>query len=135
VAQQPNSGLDSFTIEVSRSHALRLTHAHSRDPLRERSVGEDATTYTAHNKHKRRTSMLLTGFEPAVPATERSQIFSLGRTTTGAGLMKLSSDSFLHMKLNITKCEKILCEYLAKFQRNFIERYCTETGSFYCYRK
>ena len=91
MVQQPNFGLDLFTIEVSRSHALRHTHTHThangRDPVKERSVGAVATTYTAHNKHKRRTSMLSTGFEPAIPATERPQIFALGRTATGAGLM------------------------------------------------
>jgi hypothetical protein len=60
--------------------------------------------------------MLSTGFEPAILATERPQIFALGRTATEAGLMTLPSNFFLHMKLNITKCGKNLCEYLAKFQ-------------------
>jgi hypothetical protein len=32
-----------------------------------------AATYTAHNRHKRRTSMSCARFEPAVPATEQPQ--------------------------------------------------------------
>jgi hypothetical protein len=33
----------------------------------------EAATYTTHNKHKRRTSLPSAGFEPAIPASERSQ--------------------------------------------------------------
>jgi len=35
----------------------------------------EATTYTAHNRHERRTSMPSARFEPAVPATEQPQTY------------------------------------------------------------
>jgi hypothetical protein len=38
---------------------------------------------TTHNSNKRRTSMPLTGFEPAVPASERPQTYALDRAGTG----------------------------------------------------
>ena len=41
-----------------------------------------ATNYTTHNKHTRRTSISLPGFELAIPATEWPQANSSGRTTT-----------------------------------------------------
>jgi hypothetical protein len=56
VPQQPNSGLFSLTVEVSRSH----TDTHNtpgRTPLNEWS-----TRRTAHNKHKRQTAMPSAGF-------------------------------------------------------------------------
>jgi len=40
---------------------------------------------TAHNSHKRQTSMPPTGFENAIPATERPQRHILDRAATGFG--------------------------------------------------
>jgi len=45
-------------------------------------VAEDAT-YTTHNKRKRRTFMPSAGFEPAITALERPQMYALDRTATG----------------------------------------------------
>jgi hypothetical protein len=46
----------------------------------------EAATYTTHNKHKRRISIPSRGFEPAIPAIERPQIYTLERTVTGIGV-------------------------------------------------
>jgi len=53
--------------------------------LLEKSDRPDAATCTwqTHNSHKRQTSMSLAGFEPAIPASERSQTHALDRATTG----------------------------------------------------
>jgi hypothetical protein len=45
----------------------------------------EAATYTTHNKHNRRTSMLLAGFEPAIPAMVQPQTYVLDDTATGIG--------------------------------------------------
>ena len=40
---------------------------------------------TTHNTHKRQTSILPMGFEPAIPASERPQAYALDRMSTGIG--------------------------------------------------
>jgi len=45
----------------------------------------EAATYTAHNKHKRRTSLPSAGFETANPASERPQTYALDCTATEIG--------------------------------------------------
>ena len=78
----PNSGLCCLTVEVSRSNTVthnRYDSSETSDQL----VAEDAT-YTTHNKHKRRTFMPSAGFEPAIPALERPQMYGLDRTATGS---------------------------------------------------
>ena len=42
------------------------------------------------NKHKRRTSMTLAGFEPAIPAIKQLQTYALHRTVTGIGIVYMS---------------------------------------------
>jgi hypothetical protein len=43
---------------------------------------------TTHNTHKRETSMLPAGFEPAIPASELPQTHALDRAATGIGSWK-----------------------------------------------
>jgi hypothetical protein len=43
---------------------------------------------TTHNIHKRQTSMLPAEFEPAIPASERSQTHALDGAATGIGHSK-----------------------------------------------
>jgi hypothetical protein len=50
----------------------------------------EAATYTTHNKHKRRTYMPSEGFEPAIPAIERSQTNALDGTATGIRISVLT---------------------------------------------
>jgi hypothetical protein len=51
----------------------------------------EANTYTTHNEHKRRTSSHAVGFEPAVPAIERPQTYSLDRTAIAIGFLLYSA--------------------------------------------
>jgi len=53
--QQPNSGPRQLIVEVSRSHTIRYTHPVGLLWTSYQPVAE-AATYTAHNRHKRRTS-------------------------------------------------------------------------------
>jgi hypothetical protein len=71
LAQQPLVGQTFPSIEVSLSHS---DTPHSVGLLRtsDQLVAE-AATYTTHNKHKRRTSMLSAGFDPAIPAIKPPQ--------------------------------------------------------------
>jgi hypothetical protein len=80
VAKQPPVG-QGLVIEASRSHS-GIPH----------SVGywtsdePDANLYlTTHDTHKRQTSVLPSGFEPANPARERSQTHALVRAATRTG--------------------------------------------------
>jgi hypothetical protein len=76
VAQEPNSGLDRLIIEISRPQKLD-THTHSVGLLwKNDKLLAEAATYTTHNKHKRRTSVPLTRFEPAVPAIEQRHTYA-----------------------------------------------------------
>ena len=43
----------------------------------------ETTTYTKHDKRKRRTATPLAGFELAIPAIERPQTCALNRAATG----------------------------------------------------
>jgi len=54
--KKPNSGLALLNFEVSRSHNIRHTHAHTngRTPLNEGSVSPEAATYTTYNKRMSR---------------------------------------------------------------------------------
>ena len=49
----------------------------------------DATSYTTHNKHNRRTSMLSAVFEPAAPAIRWLQNYTLAGAATGIGRVLL----------------------------------------------
>ena len=85
-------------FEVSRSQTARHTHTpihthtHTHTlaaalPWTSDQIVEDATTYTTHNKHKKRTSLSLAGFEPAIPAVKRLQTYALDRTAIGIGFL------------------------------------------------
>ena len=55
----------------------------SRIPLDEWPARGRDLYLTTHNIHKRQTSMLPAGFEPAFPASKRPQTFALARSVTG----------------------------------------------------
>ena len=63
-----------------------MTHTHSVGLLwtRDRPVAE-ASSCTRHNIHTRQTSMPLTGFKTAIPASKRPQTHTFDRATTGIG--------------------------------------------------
>ena len=85
MAQRPLVGQGLLIIQTSRSHSdkpylLGL-------PLVERSAQRLNLYLTTHNIHKRQTSMVLAGFEPANPGSERPQTHALDRATTEIGLL------------------------------------------------
>jgi hypothetical protein len=61
-----------------------------RTPLDEWPARRRDLYLTTHNTHKRQTSMLPAGFEPAIPASERPQTNALDRAATGIGTDPLS---------------------------------------------
>ena len=81
VAKQPNSGLHHIIVEVSGTHTH--THTQGRTPLNE----ESAATYTAHNKHNRRTSIPSVEFEPTIPAIKRLQTYTLAARPPGSAYL------------------------------------------------
>ena len=62
---------------------LKDTHIPCGTPLDKRSARRRDSTCKTHNIHKRQISMPPVGFEPAIPATERSQTYALDRAATG----------------------------------------------------
>ena len=63
-------------------HTHTHTHTPGRTPLSSDQPLVKAATYTAYKKHKRRTLVLLAGFEPAISAIMLLQIYALDSTTT-----------------------------------------------------
>ena len=65
-------------------HTIRRTHPVGILWTSDQLVAEGAT-YTTYNKHVGRTSVLVAGFEPAIPEIERQHTYALDRTATGIG--------------------------------------------------
>ena len=74
-------GQDLLINEASPRHGTLV-----RTPLDELSVRRSDLYLTTHNTHKRETSMPPAGFEPTIPASERSQTHALDCAVTGIGL-------------------------------------------------
>jgi len=58
----------------------------------------EASTYTTHNKYKRRKFMSSVGSEAAIPATRKLQTYALDLTDTGMGHSSeyiVTSDRFM----------------------------------------
>ena len=94
--------LGSVIVEAPQSH----THirASNRTPLNEWSANRRGRTYTTHNKHKRRTTMLSAGFEAAIPAIKRIQICALDRTVTGTHTPYRYNSVALFSKISRLQC-------------------------------
>ena len=70
---------------------IRHTHTRTKEFLRTNDqLVAEAATYKTHNHHKTQTHMPSMGFEPAVPAIERLQNYTLDRTDTGIGFITLT---------------------------------------------
>jgi hypothetical protein len=69
VAQQALVAQGLLTVEASRSHSVTHTTL-SRTPLDEWSAQSRDLYLTAHNTHKRHTSMPPPGFEPTIPTSD-----------------------------------------------------------------
>jgi len=75
----------SLSIKMrSRIHDHRHTTL-GRIPLDEWSARRRDLYLTTHNTHKRQTCILLVGFAPTIPASQRPQIHALDRKATGIG--------------------------------------------------
>jgi hypothetical protein len=73
-------------------HGFTITFRHStlrRAPLDEWSAERRDIYLTTHNSHKRQTSMIPTGFGPAIPASEGLRTYALHRAATGIGICVL----------------------------------------------
>ena len=69
-----------------RDFKITLRHTtHGRTPLDEWSSRRRDLYLTTHNTHKRHTNIPPTGFEPAIPASERPQTYVLDRAATRIG--------------------------------------------------
>jgi hypothetical protein len=84
LARQPYEGLGRLFIDVSRSYTIRHTNPVGLLSTSDQLVA-DATTYTTHNKHKRRISIPLAEFEQVIPVIKQMQNYALDRTATGIG--------------------------------------------------
>ena len=67
------------------SHSMTHTHTNTlgRGPLDEWSARRRDLYLTTRNTHNRKTSMLVAGFEPAIPASERTQTHARDRAAIG----------------------------------------------------
>jgi hypothetical protein len=81
--QQPLVDQSLFLIEALRSRHSIL----GRTPLYEWSGRCRDLNLTAHNTHKRQTSMSPEGFEPAIPGSKRPQTHALDGAATRIGLV------------------------------------------------
>jgi len=85
MARQPVVCQGLLVIGPSRSHSIRYT-ALGWTPLEERSAQRRALYPTTHDTYKRHTPMPPEGFEPAIPASERTQTHALDRRPLGSAL-------------------------------------------------
>jgi len=74
----------SFTNDT-HTHTHTHSHTSGRTPLNELSFRRTGC-YLQNTQHERRTSVPSAEFEPAIPAIERRQSYTLDRTATGFGL-------------------------------------------------
>ena len=85
VTYHPLLGQGLLIFEASRLHSD--THTHSVGLLWTSDQHDaDTNTCTTNNAHKRQTSMLPVGFEPAIPPNKQPQTHSTDRTATGIGV-------------------------------------------------
>jgi hypothetical protein len=102
-AQQPRLDLGHLTVQFV-DHTQLDTHC-VRVTCKSDQLVADAATYTTHNKHKR-TTILLEGFEPAIPAIEQSQTYALDYTATLIGNSSFSYTVLLYLligNVNVTR--------------------------------
>jgi hypothetical protein len=84
VAQKPNSGLGRLLRYLD--HKQLDTHTPGRTPLDERSARRRSRYLHNTDQYKARTATPSVWFEPATPATKRTQTYALDRTDTGTDL-------------------------------------------------
>jgi hypothetical protein len=97
MTQQPLDGQSILIIEAWRSHSFRHTTL-GRNSLEEWSARRRDLYLTTRNTHKTQTSNPWSGFEPAVPATERPQTHVLDSAVTGIGVIISSTVICRHVR-------------------------------------
>ena len=80
MAQQSLVAQGLLVFEASWSHSRPVTVG--MNPLDEWSAQREDLYVTAHNTHKKETSMHTAGFEPSILATERPQTHALDSVAT-----------------------------------------------------
>jgi len=76
---------NAFQFTNFLDHTQRRTTV-GRTPLGEGSARRRDLYLTTHNTHNRQTVMPLAGFEPTIPAGERTGTYALDRAATGSGV-------------------------------------------------
>jgi hypothetical protein len=71
-----------ITLDDTHTHTHTHSHTLGRTPLDRGSARRMDLYLTTQNKHKNLTSIHQTGFEPAIPASERPQTHALDRVAT-----------------------------------------------------
>jgi hypothetical protein len=100
----PLVGHGLLIIEASRSHPFGHTTI-GRTPLDEWSARRRDLYLTTHNTHKRQTSRLPAGFEPAIPASGRPQTHALDRAVTWIGIFIITATNYSANESNVTSSE------------------------------
>ena len=85
MTRRPLKGQGLLIFEILQSHSILFTVG--RTPLEEWSAGRRDLYLTAHNIHKRVTSMTPAGLESEIPTSERPQTHPLDRAALGIGLL------------------------------------------------
>jgi hypothetical protein len=99
--------LHLITLNDTHTHIHKHTHTLGR-PLDEGSARRNDLYLTTHNTHKNQTSMPPSGFEPAIPASERPQTYdALDRAATGIGLFDCPEHNQFQWKASHCK----ICEF------------------------
>jgi len=108
IAQQPLVDQGPLIIQVSRSRSV----TQNQTPLDDLSAPRRDLYLTTHKTHKWQTSMSPTGFEPAIPPSERPQTHALDRADTGTGCMSFNCLILWYMLVLTYKiCETINISY------------------------
>ena len=88
-----------------------------RTPLDEGAARRRELYVTAHNTHKRQTSMPPAGFEPAIPASERPQTHALDRVTTEIGRVVVYATGYpVHVSAALHSPQTCFCGLTQRLQ-------------------
>jgi len=86
--------LHLITLIDTHTHTHSHTHLLGRTPLDEWLARRRDLYLTGHNTHEWQTSMPSAGFEPEIPASQRSQTYVLDHAATGIGNIQYSDVEF-----------------------------------------
>jgi len=103
MAQQPISGLDRLTVEVSRSQTIRHKHTLGRTPLNEWSARRRGC-YLHHTHYTQQTNIqALNGVQTRRPSNQEAAGLLLDHMATGIG----QTDCTILLNFNLPDYERI----------------------------